>query len=308
MNDLDQPFHLTLRQLQVFVCVAEMGGVTAASVRLAMSQSAASAALHDLEAVVGQPLFEREGRGLKLNARGRLMLARSRVVLAAAREAQAVVANEGDLLQSLTIGASTTVGNHVLPAVLGALWGDQPYAGAAWNARIHIGNTAEICQGVVDHRYDVGLIEGTCHEGVLEVFPWIRDDFVIVASPLSPWNRPLAALTDLAQAVWLVREAGSGTRETMDRALAPILHGMPRCVEMNSSEAMAAAAVAGLGVACLSRWVVRSQLKSGDLCELNVPDWKVHRQCYWVTRRDRPDPTVRDLLKSTFDAFARVDE
>jgi DNA-binding transcriptional LysR family regulator len=91
----------------------------------------------------------------------------------------------------------------------------------------------------------------------------------------------------LREAVWLLREAGSGTRETTDRALLPNIHSYRRSIELGSSEAIKHAAAEGLGFACLSRWVVEELVKAKRLCIVNTPLAPMFRQCYRVMHRDK---------------------
>ncbi|MBY0411659.1 MAG: LysR family transcriptional regulator [Burkholderiaceae bacterium] len=113
-------FRLTLRQLQIFVAVAQSGSTTAAStgIALSQSQSATSAAVNELERLLSLQLFDRTGKRLQLNDNGRALLPRALALLRGAQEVERVAHNATAQLQSLRIGASTTMGNHVLPVLL----------------------------------------------------------------------------------------------------------------------------------------------------------------------------------------------
>ena len=283
---------LTLRQLQIFVAVAQTGSTTAASAAIALSQSATSGAVNELERLLSLQLFDRTGKRLILNDNGRALLPRAQALLQGAHEVERMAHDASAQLQSLRIGASSTIGNHVLPPLLAIFLGHSPRTAPDWSSSVAIGNTADICARVASFDLDIGLIEGQCHEPTLTATPWLHDELLLVAAPQgvsggAPSDAPLS-LTQLRNAVWLLRESGSGTREAADQALLAHLHQYRRVIELGSSEAIQHAAAAGLGVACLSRWVVQDFLHSGRLQALRTVLPPIQRQCYWVVHRDKP--------------------
>ena len=299
--------HLTLRQWQVFVTVADAGTTSAAGEQLALSQSATSAALNELEAQLPAPLFDRIGRRLVLNAQGRALLGPARAVLAAAADLEVLagvglpVAAGGAPLQ-LRIGASTTIGNYLLPQRVAALLVEHPRA----QVDLHIGNSAGVAAAVQRLEVDLGLIEGPCHESGLQVLPWQRDALVIVAAAGSPLgNAP--DLAALAAARWLLREPGSGTREAVEQALLPHLHHFARSMQLGSTEAIKQAAVAGLGVACLPGHAVADLVALGTLRILDTPLPPLSRQL-WVVRHPgkRVPPPLAALLGLPPQVFAHA--
>lgn len=298
---------LTLRQLQVFVAVARQGSTLAAGAEVALSQSATSAAVNELERLLSLRLFDRVGRRLVLNENGRELLPRAMALVEDAMGFERAASGGAAGLQSLRIGASTTIGNWVLPRVLARMAKEQRAStSGAWRSRVVIGNTAAICDAVAAFDLDIGLIEGACHQPSLSVMPWLQDDMVVVASPDSPLaghgdaRVPLQALRD---AVWLLREPGSGTREFTDQGLLPRLRSYQRSIELGSSEAIKHAAAAGLGVACLSHWVVDGDIASGRLKRLVTPLPRLQRQCYMVWHRDKQlTPALQALVQQALAA------
>ncbi|MGP1682618.1 MAG: LysR family transcriptional regulator [Giesbergeria sp.] len=291
---------LTLRQLQIFVAVAQTGSTTAAGDAVALSQSATSAAVNELERVLSLQLFDRTGKRLLLNDNGRALLPRALALLQGAGDVERMAHDAGQQLQSLRIGASSTIGNHVLPKLLADFLGSSPSDAPDWASSVAIGNTSDICAAVADFSLDIGLVEGHCHHATLAVRPWLRDELVLVAAPqgaqgLDP--REPTSLTRLQGAVWLLRESGSGTRETGDLAILPLLHSYRRVIELGSSEAIKQAAAAGLGIACLSRWVVQDFLREARLVELITPLPSIQRQCFCVLQRGKQiTPALARLL------------
>jgi len=195
----------------------------------------------------------------------------------------------GDVqLRALRIGASTTLGNYLLPRLLARVYRGPGAADSTWHAQVTIANTAAIGRAVAACELDVGFVEGTCHEPELESLAWLRDELVLVGPPAPSSDAARTVpLRALREAVWLLREPGSGTREATDRALLPQLRSYRRSIELGSSEAIKRAAMEGVGIACLSRWVVDDMLAAGRLRELRTSLPKVVRPCHVVLHRYR---------------------
>jgi DNA-binding transcriptional LysR family regulator len=292
---------LTLRQLQIFAAVARSGSTTSASNEIALSQSATSSAINELERLLSIRLFDRAGKRLLLNDNGRALLPRARALLDAAAGIEQMSRQSESQIQSLRIGASTTIGNFVLPKLLARFLGGQPrQESTAWNSRVSIANTEAICDAVAAFELDVGLIEGPCHQPSVAVSPWLQDELVIVAKPdhvpqLAGERIPVKALREL---VWLLREPGSGTREATDQLLLPHLRSYRRSIELGSSTAIKYAAAEGIGIACLSRWVVQNLIDNGRLLRLTTTLPKMTRQCYLIVHRDKqPTRTLQRFIE-----------
>jgi len=272
---------LTLRQLQIFLAVADTGSTSAAAGLISLSQSATSAALNELEALLDAQLFDRVGKRLVLNDNGRLLLPQARQMRDAAGSIQRQFAGtDPSVPVSLLIGASTTIGIYLLPQILAQaarLYGPSI-------PQVTIANTADIAAAVAEFRGDIGLIEGPCHEAGLLVEPWLSDQMLVVAAPTHPLAqlRHLLSFAELNQAGWLLREAGSGTREAVEQALVPYLHYLRPAAEFSNSEAIKYGAAAGLGIACLSRVVVADLLASGQLVALDTMLPPLERNFYLI--------------------------
>ena len=290
---------LTLRQLQIFAAVAGCGSTTAASGELALSQSATSSAINELERLLSLTLFDRVGKRLMLNDNGRMLLPRAQAMLESAMEIERTARDGLEQAQSLRIGASTTIGNDVLPKLLSRFLKQQPNHSSAWQSHVVIDNTEAICDAVAAFDLDIGLIEGPSHQPTLTLTPWLQDELKIVCAPHYPRmiglteagaqaaTSPSMSLDDLRKAVWLLRELGSGTRETTDHLLLAHLHSYRRSIVMGSSQAIKQAATEGLGMACLSHWVVADFIADGRLQEVTTQLPHLTRQCYLVVHQDK---------------------
>jgi DNA-binding transcriptional LysR family regulator len=262
---------LTLRQLQIFRAIALTGSTTAAAASVPLSQSAASAALKELERLLGKKVFDRVGKRLVLNDSGRALLPMALAVLDGARSLEAAFMSSSEALPvDLHIYASTTIGNYILPSLLARFNEIVP----STRLELQIGNTLDVVTAVRDFATDLGFIEGPCHAKDIVVSPWLEDELVIVAAPshnlAKAAKQRRLSVKQLAQAQWLLRESGSGTRESVEQALLPHLLNIPLSMTLGSSEAIKNAVAEGLGISCLSRSVVRNLLAAKRLCVLGT--------------------------------------
>jgi len=282
---------ITLRQLAVFVAVADAGSTTAAASRVALSQSATSAALNELEAVLQARLFDRIGTRLVLNDTGRGLLPQARAVLDGAAGIErdfgiAAGARDATAPSQLRVGASTTIGNYLLPTLIADWRRTRPDA----QVDVAIANTAAVAAAVARMEVDIGLIEGPCHEPELIARPWREEELVICGAP----SHPLLAgdstrkldIAALRQAAWLLREPGSGTREAVEQALRPHLHPLREGLRFGGTEAIKQAAVEGLGLTCLSLFAVRDLIELGRLVRVRTTLPRLVRR-FWLVHHGR---------------------
>lgn len=274
---------LTLRQLHIFLAIAETGSTAAAARAISLTQSAASASLNEIEDVLGVRLFDRTGRRLLLNDNGRGLLPKARQLLEGAREVErqfSVSATKG--AGPLRIGASTTIGNYLMPRMLSEYQARSDIS----EVSVRIANTREIVAEVADFKLDVGFIEGPSHDPRLVALPWLTDELVIFAAPSHTLakrsTRSRLSIAELQNARWLLREPGSGTRDAVESALLPRLHTIKSGISLGDSEAIKRAAAEGLGVSCLSRWVVQDMLLHKKLVELRTALPPLARKFYIV--------------------------
>jgi DNA-binding transcriptional LysR family regulator len=272
--------HITLRQLEIFTEVLKSGSTTQASLVMALSQSAVSAALTDLENQLTVKLFDRVGKRLVLNEHGRLLYPRAVALLEQAGEI-------GRLFQqgngALRLFASSTIGNYILPEIIAAYRRDFPDAPLA----LQVGNSLDVINAVMDFRVDLGLIEGPSHNPALITQPWLQDELVVFAAPDNLLAGAPVSLEQLADAPWILREQGSGTREIVDYLLLARLPSLKPVMELGNSEAIKHAVRYGLGISCLSRRVVAEALALGTLVTLDVPLPPLIRHLYLVRHQQK---------------------
>jgi DNA-binding transcriptional LysR family regulator len=272
----------SLRQLEVFLAVARVGSVSGAGEALAMSQSAVSSALGDLERQFGLQLFDRIGKRLRLSELGQSVRAQAEGVLDRASELEAAFEGRA-AIGLLRIGATLTIGNHLVAPLMARFMRENSGA----ELTLAVANTEEIARRVANFDIDVGLVEGEIQHPDLEVTPW-RDDELVVFCPPGHRYAKKRALTDadLRAARWIVREHGSGTRQTFDRAM----HGLGQLdivLALEHTEAIRGAVAAGLGLGCVSRIALQESFDHGTLAPCRVPHRDFRREFYLLLNRHK---------------------
>ncbi|SQC40241.1 LysR family transcriptional regulator YeiE [Klebsiella pneumoniae] len=272
--------HITLRQLEVFAEVHKSGSTTQASQMLALSQSAVSAALTDLEGQLGVQLFDRVGKRLVVNEHGRLLYPRALALLERALEIEQLFRGDNGAIR---VYASSTIGNYIMPEIIARYRHDFPDL----PVELSVGNSLDVINAVADLRVDFGLIEGPCHAADIIAEPWLEDEpgGVCRAQLTAAGGGGDPAAT--AEAPWILREHGSGTREIVDYVLLSHLPAFHLGMELGNSEAIKHAVRHGLGISCLSRRVIAEQLASGTLAELKVPLPRLTRTLWRIHHRQK---------------------
>lgn len=273
---------ITLRQLEIFAATAKTENVSRAAERLAMSQSAASGALVELERMFDCPLFDRIGKSLRLNATGQGLLPLAEALLAQARDVEAYLA--GGRLGPLDIGATLTIGNYLAALLVAEHMSRHPEA----SVQLHVANTDAIVERVLRFECDLGLIEGDASHPDLLIEPWMEDELVVFCAPEHALAAQGSADNDtLARQSWILRERGSGTRNQFDHMVASHLRELKLRLELEHTEAIKRAVESGLGISCLSRVALNEAFRRGTLVEIRTPQFDLRRRFNFARHRQR---------------------
>lgn len=290
---------MTPDQLRIFVAVAERGHVTRAAGFLGMSQSAASAAIRALETSSGVQLFNRVGRSIELSPAGRRFLPEAKAVLEHIASARQVLENASQSIAgSVAIAASQTIAGYWLPRRLAAFQERNP----AVRLNVSIGNTRQVENQVLDGIADLGLVEGRTDSDLLRRTRVDVDRLVLVVARSHP-EVALASsgLPDIGSLRWIVREAGSGTREVLQdlaRRMAVPFESLSIFLVLPGNEAIAQAVLAGAGATIVSELVVGRAIQEGAL--RRVPLDLPARDFALISHRDRQPTMSQTALKSFF--------
>jgi len=271
----------TLRQLEIFVGVARAGSISRAAELLSMSQSAASSGLAELERQFDVQLFDRVGKSVRLNELGERLLPRAVEFLDRGEDIEALL--RGHIgYGTLDIGATLTIGNYLATLIVAEFL--QRHADS--RVRLEVHNTATIIQQVGNFELDLGLVEGRCRHPDLEVVPWLEDELVVFCAPTHPLaGRAEATPEDLADQQWILREIGSGTRETFDQATCHLEGRLHVRLELEHTEAIKRAVESGLGIGCISRMALREAFRRGSLVPVETPWLDLRRRFHFLWHR-----------------------
>ena len=273
----------TLRQLEVFLATARHENVTRAAQALAMSQSAASGALSELENQFDIKLFDRLGKRLQLSALGKQLRPEAERLLEQAKSLEQNLSGD-NVIGGLRIGATLTIGNYVAVNMIADYKRLHPMADIV----LQVANTQRIAEQVASFELDMGLIEGELTHADLDIAHWRQDELVVFAAP-DHYLAKSKQITyeDLLKQRWIVREQGSGTRQAFDRAMQGILPDLYIAMELQHTEAIKHAVEAGLGVGCLSKICLSDAFRRGSLVPLSIPDRDFQREWYLITHRHK---------------------
>ena len=285
--------NITPRQLEVFVQTALLGTVRAAAEAVHLTQPAASMALAELERQLGAPAFDRDRGRLHLNARGRELLPLAQELLERFAELGRLGAERpGELHGELRIGTSNAVGNYRVGELLGPFVREHPSVAI----RLRVANTDAIAAGMLDHTLDVGCVEGPVAHALLDVRPWRNDRLTVCAAATHPLARKRRLRpADFEGARWVLREPGSATRATAERALAQLPPGQT-VLELDQIEAIKQVVVAGLGIACLPEAAITDAVAAGRLAALKTPFLDLDRTLSVLVHRRRYRSALLDAF------------
>jgi len=287
---------ITLRQLQVFDAVATLGSVTAAAVKLNMSQSAASSALTDLQILLRRPLFAHaKGRPLQITDEGKRLRPLIRSLLGGVQDIEQADA-DAPLAGKLVVGATAMIAETVLPRLCIEFMRLHP----AVQIKVEVEAVGDMFQRLARFELETALIEIFPDIDGIELVKWRTDELVLVVAADHPLaERQGLKIKDLEGQNWCTREANS----SVSSRLRYMLHEQIGLINVNfeatSNWAVRHAVIAGGGIGCLSRELVQFDLNNGRLRQLDVTDFSFTR----VLSLARPKAIRRSRLTTAFDEF-----
>ncbi|MCM5704470.1 LysR family transcriptional regulator [Larsenimonas salina] len=283
----------TLRQLEVFIAVGQVENVSKAAEALALSQSATSTALGELERQFDCQLFDRIGKRLKLNAIGFQLLPKAVSLLDRAEEIEELLQGQTGV-GSLDVGATLTIGNYLAPLLIREFRARHPQS----RVRLHVRNTSTIVERVVHHELDLGLIEGDFQHEEIVMQPWVADELSVFCAPDHPLAHQSVTMERLLREDWIMREDGSGTRRTLEQAMRHRHQRFEIQLELEHTEGIKRAVEARLGIGCVSRLALKDAFRRGSLAPIHTPDLDLSRQFYFIWHRQKYlTPGLREFLK-----------
>ena len=294
-------------KLKVFCTVAETKSFSKASEIIRLTQPAVSLQIQALEEIYGTKLFNRSGCIITLTPAGEVLYKYAKEIntlyTAAEKELGAFT---GQVKGVVTIGASSTIGNYVLPAVIAEFRKKYP------KVAVHLvtANTKTIVDYLNAGGIDIALVEGEVKKQKLIVEKLIPDEMVLIMHPLHPWARKsIVSIFDVAKEPFIFREEGSGTRQMIEKYL--IKHGIsPQSIKvvfiMGSTESIKSAVEEGLGVSIVSKWAAKKEIRYGTLKTASLKEGRFMRDFSLLYRKAKDTSFTLDkfltfLKKYPFD-------
>jgi DNA-binding transcriptional LysR family regulator len=278
---------MNIHQVHIFNIAAKTLSITQTAKKMHLSQPSVSIQIKDLEDSLNVKLFERINRRISLTDAGQVFFAYSEKLLSLIEEIDAVMSefSSGDA-GKLVLGTSATVGIYVLPKLLGEFKELYPKA----EISLMIMNRQEALERCLSGELDFAFLQDPPKHSDLHSDLFMHDDLVIVCSPKHPWSKKdyltIKTLVSEPESI-ILREEGSGTRGLIEYVLKRF--GIERKVimEMSSSEGIKRAVEANLGIAVLSRNVIKTEVKNGTLVALNIRDLNTKRDFYLTYNKKR---------------------
>ena len=265
---------MTIRHLQIFITVADLGSMTSAAKALFISQPTVSQAITELETHYGIKLFERLSKRLYLTEKGSQLLSYARHVTSLLEEMEQVIKNS-EKSGSMMVGATLTIGESLLPELISSFNKEYP----SLKVKAIIKNTWDIEELIIKNSVELAIVEGAVHSPDIVSEPFENDELVLVCGkghPLYGANSLVpAALADID---FIVREKGSGTRELFDNTMSANEIKWQPSWECNGSDILKSAALRGLGVAVISKRLVKQELKNKALHVLEIKGITLRRK------------------------------
>ncbi len=285
------------RRLKVFHTVAKLLSFTKAAEALHMTQPAVTFQVRQLEEYFNTRLFDRTHNKVNLTPAGERVAEFAERIFDLYSEMENSVRDlTGEISGALTIGASTTIAEYMLPALLGEFKNRYPEI----NLRLKVSNSEGIVSMVEHNVIDLGVVESPVSNKNLIVEVCHDDQLVVVAAPdhelVKRGTKVKAA--ELVDYPFVSREEGSGTRDVISQYLTQEKVNpakMNFSLELGSPEAIKGAVEAGMGITIISRSIIEKELKLGTLCELQL-DPPLSRPFSFVRQRQKFRVTVMEEL------------
>ncbi len=265
-------------KLKLFCAVAETRSFSKTSKIVHLSQPAVSLQIQALEEFFETKLFDRSGGEITLTAAGELLYHQARHILDHYTDVEKEMRKiSGAIKGGFTLGASTSIGNHVLPRVIIAFKKAHPKV----KISMRVGNTRRIEELLKSGFIDFGLVAGECMGGKLKRETIMTDDLVLIVSREHPWaKKKMISILDILREPFILREEGSGTRQKIEEYFAS--HGiniddMHIALVLGSTASIKEAVEGGVGVSIVSKWAVQREAADGRLKLVTFREGNIQR-------------------------------
>src|SRR5699024_483939 len=270
----------------MFCLVVDMGSVSQAANLSFVSQPAVTKQIQHLENTYGALLFERKDGRLSLTKNGEILYPYARSIVDEYNRSQESIQERlDDANTRLTVGASYTIGEYLLPSLMGKFKKKHPKL----KLSLSINNTPKILDELANDVLDLALVEGVIQDEDLLAESFADDELVLIHPPDHPWNnREEITIEEITHERMLWRETTSGTRLIIEKTLKDhnVLDKIDNDMVLGTTQAIKSAVAAGLGVSIVSRLTVAQELKQGTLKEISIRNTDLKRDL-WLVRKNQ---------------------
>lgn len=276
--------HVTLRQLKSFAAVARRLSFTRAAEDLNLSQPAVSMQVKQLEAQIGQALFEQMGKKIYMTEAGNEVYRYTRTILGEIDDMEAAVASLIGLEKgTLSISVATTA-HYFAPKLLSIFRERFPSV----DVRLDVTNRETLLHQLAENEVDMVIMGRPPKEMELEYGTFMENPLVVIAPPEHPFSKERAIqVSRLGEESFIVREKGSGTRSAMERFFKHHKIKLHTTMEVSSDEAIKQSVQAGLGLSIMSRDAVQMELQLGRLTTPDILHFPILRHWYVMHRKGK---------------------
>lgn len=266
--------------LKIFVTVVEHKNFSRAAEELYLTHPDVSLQIQSLEEELGTKLVNSSSNHWELTQAGEIYYGYAKQILLLQDKAKQEIKQLSNVVSGdLKVGASFTIGEYILPFVVAEFAAQYPKV----EIETSIANTEEIIEAVRTHRLDIALVEGEVTHEDLEIHPIMEDEIILVVPNQHPLARlPIATAEHLQDQVWILRESGSGTRAFSDKLFKEWGIQVRKSYIFGSGQAVKQAVTAGLGIALVSRWIVRKELNAKELKTIRLKGKRLSRSFYVI--------------------------
>ncbi len=291
-------------KLKVFCTVAETKSFSKASEIIHLTQPAVSLLIQAIEEIYETKLFDRASNTVALTPAGEILYKYAKEILNLYAAAEKNIGDMTGLVKgSITLGASSTIGNYLLPGVISNFRKTHP------KIKVHllVGNTKRVVELLNTGSIDIGLVEGDVARQKMVVEKLIADELTLIASPLHPWaKRKNVSIIEITKEPFIFREEGSGTRQVIEKYLAKhriTPQDMMISVILGSTEALKESVENSMGIAIVSRWAIRKEMKYGTLKPVGFKEEKMLRDFSLIFQKNAISSHAVDEFLSYLKAY-----
>lgn len=280
--------------LRIFVTIVENKHSFLAAEELYLTHPDVNSQIQSLEEELGSKLIDNTSKHLTLTQSGEIYYGYAKQILLLQDKAKQEIKQLSNVVTGdLRVGASYTIGEYILPSVVAEFAARYPKV----EIDTAIANTQEIIHAVQENYLDIALVEGEVDNSDIMIRPIMEDEIILVVPNQHPLARlPIVTSEHLQDQVWILRESGSGTRAFSDKLIKEWGIEVRKTYVFGSGQAVKQAVTAGLGIALVSRCIVKKELNAKELKSIRIKGKRLTRSFYLIGSKDQE--TASEAIKA----------